>query len=108
MMLESSTSWRKSSYSGSSGNGNCVEVAMSSKAVGVRDSKNTTGPTLTFSVDHRLIDGVRGAAFLGALAEGLPLSGAVDAGLADHADFDLAGNLAGLFSSGVGRGIVRT
>jgi len=49
-----------------------------------------------------------GAAFLGALAEGLPLSGAVDAGLADHADFDLAGNLAGLFSSGVGRGIVRT
>jgi hypothetical protein len=49
-----------------------------------------------------------GAAFLGALAGGLPLSGAVDAGLADHADFDLAGNLAGLFSSGVGRGIVRT
>jgi hypothetical protein len=49
-----------------------------------------------------------GAAFLGALAEGLPLSGAVDAGLADHADFDLAGNLAGLIGSGVGRRIVRT
>jgi Domain of unknown function (DUF397) len=44
--------WRKSSYSGSSGNGGCVEVAMSSAAVGVRDSKNTTGPTLTFPVDR--------------------------------------------------------
>jgi hypothetical protein len=52
MMLEGSTSWRKSSYSGSSGNGNCVEVAMSSVAVGVRDSKHTTGPTLTFPANR--------------------------------------------------------
>jgi hypothetical protein len=51
-MLESWTSWRKSSYSGSSGNGDCVEVAMGSAAVGVRDSKNTTGPTLTFPTDQ--------------------------------------------------------
>ena len=50
-MPESWTSWRKSSYSGG-GNGGCVEVAMSSAAVGVRDSKNTTGPTLTFPADR--------------------------------------------------------
>jgi hypothetical protein len=40
-------SWRKSSYSGG-GNGNCVEVAVQTDAVGVRDSKNTTGPALEF------------------------------------------------------------
>jgi hypothetical protein len=28
--------------------GNCVEVALAPFAVAVRDSKNTTGPTLTF------------------------------------------------------------
>ena len=41
------TTWRKSSYS-NGGNGACVEVALSPHAAGVRDSKNTTGPTLTF------------------------------------------------------------
>jgi hypothetical protein len=40
--------WRKSSYSGGTVDDNCVEVAFS-EAVHVRDSKNTTGPTLTFS-----------------------------------------------------------
>lgn len=40
--------WRKSSYSNGA-NGNCVEVAFVAEAVvAVRDSKNTTGPTLTF------------------------------------------------------------
>jgi Domain of unknown function (DUF397) len=40
--------WRKSSYSG--GSGNCVEIAGNLPgAVGVRDSKNPTGPTLTFT-----------------------------------------------------------
>lgn len=39
--------WRKSSYSGS-GN-NCVEVATSDAAVVIRDSKNPSGPALTFS-----------------------------------------------------------
>lgn len=38
--------WRKSSFSGS--NTDCVEVAMTVVAVGVRDSKNTTGPSLSF------------------------------------------------------------
>jgi hypothetical protein len=59
--------WRKSSYSGGSGTGNCVEVnwhksshsgagqtncvevAIEASAVGVRDSKNTSGPSLAFS-----------------------------------------------------------
>lgn len=40
------TTWRTSSYSGS--NGNCVQVALG-PAVAVRDSKNTTGPTLSFN-----------------------------------------------------------
>jgi hypothetical protein len=39
--------WRKSSYS-DGGNGNCVEIAFGPAKVGVRDSKNTAGPTLAF------------------------------------------------------------
>ncbi|WP_433114496.1 DUF397 domain-containing protein [Micromonospora sp. CA-246542] len=40
--------WRKSRRSGSSG-GNCVEVADNLPGVvGVRDSKDPTGPVLTF------------------------------------------------------------
>lgn len=42
------TSWRKSSYSNSSGN--CVEVAATDRAVGVRDSKqHGRGPMLEFT-----------------------------------------------------------
>jgi uncharacterized protein DUF397 len=55
--------WRKSSYTGSSGNcvevawrkssytadsGNCVEVAWPKDQVAVRDSKQPAGPTLSF------------------------------------------------------------
>jgi hypothetical protein len=40
--------WRKSSFS-TEPDGNCVEVALASLAVAVRDSKNTTCPTLTFA-----------------------------------------------------------
>lgn len=40
--------WRKSSYSGG-GNGGCVEVAFAVRDVGVRDSKDATGPALRFS-----------------------------------------------------------
>jgi hypothetical protein len=39
--------WRKSSYSG--GNGNCVEVAMVTGAVGVRDSKDPAASPLVFA-----------------------------------------------------------
>lgn len=42
--------WRKSSFSAS--NGGCVEVAWPEPAVAVRDSKNTSGPTLAFPRPH--------------------------------------------------------
>ena len=41
--------WRKSSYSGNSGAGNCVEVAFGADAVLLRDSKNAAGPSLAFA-----------------------------------------------------------
>ncbi|MFF7993168.1 DUF397 domain-containing protein [Kitasatospora xanthocidica] len=42
--------WFRSSYSNYEG-GECVEVASYPSAVHVRDSKDRTGPTLTFSPD---------------------------------------------------------
>lgn len=54
--------WRKSSYSG--GNGNCVEVAVGDGGqVGVRDSKDPSGPVLVVSRSQW-------AAFLTAVREG--------------------------------------
>ncbi|WP_459548116.1 DUF397 domain-containing protein [Nocardia sp. X0981] len=41
--------WFKSSYS--QAGGDCVEVAHMTDAVGVRDSKNPTGPVLSFDPD---------------------------------------------------------
>ncbi len=53
-------SWRKSSSSAGGTGGNCVEVAFVGREVGVRDSKNVSGPRLSFPgttwrafVDHR-------------------------------------------------------
>ncbi|WNV89808.1 DUF397 domain-containing protein [Umezawaea sp. Da 62-37] len=46
MPQQETLNWRKSSHSG--GNGECVEVAWPEARVAVRDSKNTTGPTLDF------------------------------------------------------------
>ncbi|MEU4739585.1 DUF397 domain-containing protein [Actinosynnema sp. NPDC023658] len=40
--------WRKSSYSGDGNNDNCVEVAFSAPAVGVRDSKKRDAGSLVF------------------------------------------------------------
>ncbi|MFI1459411.1 DUF397 domain-containing protein [Nocardia carnea] len=42
----SGASWFKSSYS--QHGGECVEVAHTADAVGVRDSKNPVGPALVF------------------------------------------------------------
>jgi len=39
--------WRKSTRSG--GQGNCVEVAETPTAIGVRDSKDPAGPILVFT-----------------------------------------------------------
>ncbi len=47
-MSPTSTTWRKSSYSNGDG-GDCVEIAESPGTVRVRDSKDTSGPTLTFT-----------------------------------------------------------
>lgn len=40
--------WRKSSRSGQSSNGNCVEVALTGPVFAMRDSKNPTAGALTF------------------------------------------------------------
>ena len=52
----SRVTWRKSSYSNSSG-GSCVEIAVLTGAPGehdiaVRDSKDPHGPALTFTARH--------------------------------------------------------
>ena len=39
--------WRKSSFSGEGGS-DCIEVAFAQTVVAVRDSKNASGPRLTF------------------------------------------------------------
>jgi hypothetical protein len=39
--------WRKSTRSGSGGNGDCVEVSLTGVAAAVRDSKNPTGPAIS-------------------------------------------------------------
>jgi Domain of unknown function (DUF397) len=51
--------WRKSTRSG--GQGNCVEVANTSAAVGVRDSKDRSGPILVFTRPQwqAFVDGVK-------------------------------------------------
>jgi hypothetical protein len=45
---QSSITWRKSTASGGGG-GNCVQVAFIDDSVLVRDSKNPSGPVLSFS-----------------------------------------------------------
>ncbi len=42
------TEWRKSTFSSDSNT--CVEVAVAGPAVGIRDSKNPTGPILALPV----------------------------------------------------------
>ncbi|PWI10549.1 DUF397 domain-containing protein [Streptomyces sp. NWU339] len=49
-MSTSELAWFKSSYSGGSGD-NCVEIAMSTEAVIVRDSKDTDRQAVAVSRD---------------------------------------------------------
>jgi len=55
--------WHKSSQSG--GQGNCVEVAETPTAVGVRDSKDRGGPVLAFTRTdwQEFVDRVKSGAF---------------------------------------------
>ena len=46
--MSEARAWRKSSYSGGSEDGDCVEVSVAHDAL-VRDSKNPSGGVLTFS-----------------------------------------------------------
>ncbi|MFF4252141.1 DUF397 domain-containing protein [Streptomyces sp. NPDC001663] len=47
-MSTSELAWFKSSYS-SSGDGDCVEVALTPATIHLRDSKDTQGPELALS-----------------------------------------------------------
>jgi hypothetical protein len=57
--------WRKSSRSNGNGGANCVEVAVAGRRIGVRDSKNPTGPVLQFTpVDwESFVDGAKRGRF---------------------------------------------
>ncbi|TYB50034.1 DUF397 domain-containing protein [Actinomadura chibensis] len=48
--MTSRPTWRKSSYSGGDG-GHCVELALISEDIGVRDSKDPDGPELHITRD---------------------------------------------------------
>jgi hypothetical protein len=56
--------WRKSRYSSEQGD-NCVEVATMDRTIAVRDSKDPSGPILTFTVDEwrAFINGVKAGEF---------------------------------------------
>ena len=46
------TSWRKSTFSGGTNAGDCVEVAFTATTIAIRDSKNPDGPHLEFPHPH--------------------------------------------------------
>ncbi|WP_432991120.1 DUF397 domain-containing protein [Dactylosporangium sp. CA-233914] len=57
--------WRKSSRSNGNGGANCVEVAVTGARIGVRDSKNPTGPVLQFTTTdwESFVDGTKHGRF---------------------------------------------
>ncbi|PWI16213.1 DUF397 domain-containing protein [Streptomyces sp. Act143] len=48
--MSTAPQWVKSSYSSDQG-GQCLEVATSPHTIHIRDSKNSSGPTLTVTPD---------------------------------------------------------
>jgi len=62
MGYDRTVQWRKSTRSGTVDN-NCVEVASAGEIIAVRDSKNPTGPALTFTPSEW-------AAFVGTAKDG--------------------------------------
>jgi predicted secreted Zn-dependent protease len=62
-MQDTTLTWRKSSRSGAAGH--CVEVAEAPTAVLVRDSKDATGPVLSFGAPDwtGFLAGVRAGEF---------------------------------------------
>lgn len=46
------TAWRKSSYSQTHGTSDCVELAVLGRGVGVRDSKDASGPCLFIAREY--------------------------------------------------------
>lgn len=46
------TTWRKSSHSGTQGGSECVEVGRLPRAIAFRDSKNPDGPKLVMGRDE--------------------------------------------------------
>ena len=62
MNINATPEWQKSSYCGTNA---CVEVAMTSDAVFVRDSKNPQVTPLSFTVDEwsAFLQGVRAGEF---------------------------------------------
>ncbi|TDC17314.1 DUF397 domain-containing protein [Actinomadura bangladeshensis] len=46
------TAWRKSSYSHGGGTTDCVELTALACGVGVRDSKDASGPVLVIAKEH--------------------------------------------------------
>jgi len=53
--------WRRSSFSGSNGGTDCVEVALPPEAAALRDSKHRSGPILTVPRESwtRLLGSIR-------------------------------------------------
>lgn len=47
----SELAWFKSSYSDGTDGESCVEIATAPRTIHVRDSKNITGPRLTFALE---------------------------------------------------------
>ncbi|MEW2256102.1 DUF397 domain-containing protein [Streptomyces sp. NPDC047869] len=60
--METPDNWRKSSYSGPGDGDSCVEIADSPTRIAIRDSKDSSAGTLTFTPEafSPFIEAVKG------------------------------------------------